>query len=170
MAVGSGSEGNGTQSPDGAVTRKPLFRGVTELALDAKGRIAVPSRHRDELVAGGDGRVIVTADHGGCLLIYPMETWDPIQAQIMALPSFDDRIRSIQRLYVGHADDVSGRISGAPGGAPRPKKRNRTAGPKGGVAPRSRSNSRRHWPDPVRGPRLDAGGTAGRAAAPTITR
>jgi MraZ protein len=79
---------------------------VTELVLDAKGRIAVPSRHRDELVAGGDGRVVVTADHGGCLLIYPMETWEPIQAQIMTLPSFDDRIRSIQRLLVGHADDV----------------------------------------------------------------
>src|SRR4029078_12345649 len=116
-----GSGGNGTQYPDGAPTRKPLFRGVTELVLDAKGRIAVPSRHRDELVAGGDGRVVVTADHGGCLLIYPMETWEPIQAQIMTLPSFDDRIRSIQRLLVGHADDVeidaAGRILVPP--APR---------------------------------------------------
>jgi len=101
VAGASGNGGNGDQYPDGAVARKPLFRGVTELVLDAKGRIAVPSRHRDELVAGGDGRVVVTADHGGCLLIYPMETWEPIQAQIMTLPSFDDRIRSIQPGYPG---------------------------------------------------------------------
>lgn len=106
MGSGSNNPGNGGQYPDGAGARKPLFRGVTELVLDAKGRIAIPSRHRDELVAGGEGRIVVTADHGGCLLIYPAETWEPIQAQIMSLPSFDDRIRSIQRLLVGHADDV----------------------------------------------------------------
>jgi MraZ protein len=49
---------------------------------------------------------VITADHGGCQLIYPRQTWEPIQAQLMALSSFDDRIRSLQRLLVGHADDV----------------------------------------------------------------
>ena len=106
MAGASGNGGNGDQYPDGAVARKPLFRGVTELVLDAKGRIAVPSRHRDELVAGGDGRVVVTADHGGCLLIYPVADWEPIEAQLMGLSSFDEKIRALQRLIVGHADEV----------------------------------------------------------------
>ena len=52
------------------------------------------------------GRIVITADHGGCLLVYPQATWEPIQARIDGLSSFDDRIRSVQRLLVGHADDV----------------------------------------------------------------
>ena len=66
---------------------------------------AIPARHREGL-AGGGGRIVITADHGGCLLVYPQATWEPIQAELMGLSSFDDRIRSVQRLLVGHADDV----------------------------------------------------------------
>ncbi|MEO8535964.1 MAG: division/cell wall cluster transcriptional repressor MraZ [Betaproteobacteria bacterium] len=83
-----------------------MFRGVSELLLDAKGRIAIPSRHRDGLAVGNGGHLVITADHGGCLLIYPRATWEPIQTALMGLSSFDDRIRSVQRLLVGHADDV----------------------------------------------------------------
>ena len=95
---GSGATGNGGES-------RPVFRGVSEVVLDAKGRVAVPARHRDGLVAGGAG-IVITADHGGCLLIYPRLTWEPIQDELMRLSSFDDRIRSVQRLLVGPAADV----------------------------------------------------------------
>ncbi len=106
MGVAVGVDGF-TESPaDDSGGQSPLFRGVSELVLDAKGRIAVPARHRDGLAAGSNGHCVVTADHGGCLLIYPRQTWEPIQARLMSLSSFDDRIRSIQRLLVGHADDV----------------------------------------------------------------
>ena len=104
MAVGS--DGSVDSPADGNGGLRPLFRGVSELVVDAKGRIAVPARHRDGLAAGSNGHCVITADHGGCLLLYPRQTWEPIQAQLMALSSFDDRIRSIQRLLVGHADDV----------------------------------------------------------------
>jgi MraZ protein len=106
--VGVAVGGDGfTESPaDDSGGQRPLFRGVSELVLDAKGRIAVPARHRDGLAADSNGHCVVTADHGGCLLIYPKRTWEPIQARLMSLSSFDDRIRSIQRLLVGHADDV----------------------------------------------------------------
>lgn len=96
---------NGTPG-DGGNGRRAVFRGVAELVLDAKGRLAIPARHREGLSSAGNGRVIVTADHGGCLLIYPLAAWEPIEAQLMALSSFDDRIRSLQRLIVGHADEV----------------------------------------------------------------
>lgn len=92
----------------------PLFRGVTELSLDAKGRFAIPARHRDAIVADGGSRLVLTADPSRCLLLYPLAAWEPIQARLMSLSSFDDRIRALQRLIVGHADDVeldaSGRI------------------------------------------------------------
>ena len=84
----------------------PVFRGVTELALDAKGRFAVPARYRDGLTAGSGPRLVLTADPSRCLLLYPLAAWEPIQARLMALSSFDERIRGLQRLLVGHADDV----------------------------------------------------------------
>ena len=84
----------------------PGFRGVTELALDAKGRFAIPARHRDAIVAAGGSRLVLTADPSRCLLLYPLAAWEPIQARLMALSSFDERIRALQRLLVGHADDV----------------------------------------------------------------
>ena len=83
----------------------PTFRGVAQLALDAKGRLAIPARHRTAL-GNGDGRVVVTADPSRCLLVYPLAAWEPIQARLMALSSFDDKIRALQRLLVGYADDV----------------------------------------------------------------
>ena len=103
MAGGNGDMTDAAAGADAA--RRPVFRGVSELVLDAKGRLAIPSRHRDGL-AGNEGRVIVTADHGGCLLIYPFADWRPIEARLMSLSSFDDKIRALQRLIVGHADEV----------------------------------------------------------------
>ena len=74
MAGGGGNgeagDGNG-RGGNGA--RAIVFRGVSELVLDAKGRLAIPARHRDGLASGGDGHLVITADRGGCLLIYPLD-------------------------------------------------------------------------------------------------
>ena len=86
-----------------------IFRGVTQLALDAKGRLAIPGKHRDALAGfpdATDRALIVTADPSRCLLVYPRATWEPIQARLMALSSFNEQIRGLQRLLVGHADEV----------------------------------------------------------------
>lgn len=103
--AGGGNGGMTDAAASEGTARRSVFRGVSELVLDAKGRLAIPARHREGL-AGGNGRVIITADHGGCLLVYPESEWQPIEAQLMALSSFDDKIRSLQRLIVGHADEV----------------------------------------------------------------
>ena len=87
----------------------PVFRGVTQLALDAKGRLAIPGKHRDALAGfpdTTDRALIITADPSRCLLVYPRATWEPIQARLMALSSFNEQIRGLQRLLVGHADEV----------------------------------------------------------------
>jgi MraZ protein len=84
----------------------PVFRGVTQLVLDVKGRLAVPAKHRDALAMGGEGRLVLTADPSRSLLLYPLAAWEPIQARLMALSSFNEKIRSLQRLLVGYADDV----------------------------------------------------------------
>lgn len=94
---------------ESSVLAGAVFRGVTQLALDAKGRLAIPGKHRDAL-AGPPGNaertLIVTADPSRCLLLYPRATWEPIQARLMALSSFSEQIRGLQRLLVGHADEI----------------------------------------------------------------
>jgi len=83
-----------------------MFRGATSLSLDAKGRLAVPSRHRDLLQAQCAGHLVVTAHPHRCLLLYPQPAWEPIQSKVMALSSFDKQSSALQRLLVGYAEDV----------------------------------------------------------------
>jgi MraZ protein len=51
--------------------------------------------------------VVLTAHQHGCLLLYPQPAWEPIQAKMMALSSFDKQSSSLQRLLVGYAEDIS---------------------------------------------------------------
>ena len=83
-----------------------MFRGVAQLNLDSKGRLAVPSRFRDGLIAQASGHLVVTADSDRCLLIYPLPDWEPIEQKLMSLSSFNVQIRELQRRLVGYAEDV----------------------------------------------------------------
>lgn len=95
-----------------------MFQGATALNLDAKGRMAVPSRHRDALVAAGEGRLVVTAHPHRCLLLYPAPAWEPIRAKILAAPSLETQSAMLRRLLVGFAVDsemdAAGRVLVAP--------------------------------------------------------
>jgi len=104
QGAGVAAEGNGADA---------VFRGVSQLALDAKGRLAIPAKHRDALARrppsaepSAPASVVITADPSRCLLVYPRAAWEPIQARLMALSSFNAEIRALQRLIVGFADDV----------------------------------------------------------------
>lgn len=89
-----------------------MLRGVHSLALDAKGRIAVPSRYRASLEAAASNQLVITIDtESKCLLIYPLPEWEVIQEKISALSSFNKAARRIQRLLIGYATDVE--IDGA---------------------------------------------------------
>ena len=83
-----------------------MFRGVTQLSLDAKGRLAIPARYRNELMSTCSGHLIVTVDPSKCLLIYPQPAWEPIEQKLNNLSSFDSKTRNLQRLLVGNASDV----------------------------------------------------------------
>ncbi|WP_230390414.1 division/cell wall cluster transcriptional repressor MraZ [Reinekea sp. G2M2-21] len=90
-----------------------MLRGVHSLALDAKGRVAVPSRYRATLEAAAANQLVVTIDtESKCLLIYPLPEWEVIQEKISALSSFNKAARRIQRLLIGYATDVEIDASG----------------------------------------------------------
>ena len=80
-----------------------MFSGVSTLNLDGKGRLSVPSKHRDALFAQCEGRLIVTVEPSGCLLIYPEPEWAPIYEKLNALTGAQ---AGIKRLIIGHAEDV----------------------------------------------------------------
>jgi len=83
-----------------------MFRGATRLTVDDKGRVVMPTRHRDRLRELSAGRVVVTVDRDQCLLIYPLPEWEQIERKLMALPSLQPAARRLQRLMVGHATDL----------------------------------------------------------------
>lgn len=83
------------------------FRGINPINLDAKGRMAIPSRYREQLSVHCAGQMVVTIDvDTRCLLLYPIHEWEEIQQKIESLPNFDKGVRRIQRLLLGHATDV----------------------------------------------------------------
>lgn len=85
---------------------KSVFQGATELNLDAKGRLTIPTEHRDVLSVQAEGRLVITAHPHRCLLVYPRPAWEPIRAQIMSYSSLDRQTSMVQRLLVGFAKDV----------------------------------------------------------------
>ncbi|MFA6314597.1 MAG: division/cell wall cluster transcriptional repressor MraZ [Sterolibacterium sp.] len=95
-----------------------MFQGATALNLDAKGRMAIPARHRDALLALAEGHLVLTAHPHRCLLLYPAPAWDPIRAKILAAPSLETQSAMLRRLLVGFAVDsemdAAGRVLVSP--------------------------------------------------------
>ena len=60
-----------------------MFRGANAINLDAKGRLAMPARYRDRLLASCDGQLVVTiALEDRCLWIYPLHEWEAVEAKL----------------------------------------------------------------------------------------
>ena len=89
-----------------------FFRGISKVSVDAKGRFSLPKQRRESLQACGVSKVVVTADPGRCLLIYPMNEWLLLEAQLTALPNAHPAARHFQRLYLGFASEVEFDTSG----------------------------------------------------------
>jgi len=84
-----------------------MFRGISNLNVDTKGRIAIPSRYRESIQLSSMGQMVVTADHTDrCLLLYAMDEWEVVERKLMRLPNSNPRVRNMQRLVVGHASEV----------------------------------------------------------------
>lgn len=83
-----------------------MFRGINRINLDAKGRLAIPTRYRERLQEYCASELVVTVDPDRCLLIYPLPDWNEIEQRLMKLPTFDESARILQRLLVGHATEV----------------------------------------------------------------
>ena len=95
-----------------------MFRGGSTVKLDAKGRLALPTRYRPLITERFEGRLVLTVHHDGCLLLYPQPQWEEIEQRLINTANQDRRVRDMQRMLVGYATEVEmdgqGRILLAP--------------------------------------------------------
>jgi MraZ protein len=81
-----------------------MFRGQFTHSVDAKGRISLPVRFRDQLTGASDPRIVVTpAIFDACLHVYPIRAWEEFEAKVNELPSLDRHAVRFRRLYVSAA-------------------------------------------------------------------
>jgi MraZ protein len=91
-----------------------VFQGLSSISLDAKGRLSMPTRHRDDLSASANQLTITKHPHG-CLMVFPRSEWMAFSKRIAALPMDAQWWR---RIFLGNAMDVdmdaSGRVLVSP--------------------------------------------------------
>lgn len=80
-----------------------VFQGASSLTLDSKGRLSVPTRHRDVLSATAQGLLTITKHPHGCLMVFPRPEWDLFRDRISALPM---SAQWWKRIFLGNAMDV----------------------------------------------------------------
>ncbi|MEF2291635.1 MULTISPECIES: division/cell wall cluster transcriptional repressor MraZ [Virgibacillus] len=88
-----------------------MFMGEFQHNIDAKGRIIVPSKFRDQL---GDS-FVVTRGLDQCLFVYPMEEWSILEEKLKKLPLTKKDARAFTRFFFSGAVeceiDKQGRIN-----------------------------------------------------------
>jgi MraZ protein len=87
-----------------------VFRGINAINLDAKGRMGIPSKHRERLdgrdVGADNAQLIVTlAPRGNCLLLYTLDEWERLEQRLVKLPELDDTSYRIKHTLLGHATE-----------------------------------------------------------------
>jgi MraZ protein len=80
-----------------------VFQGASSLSLDVKGRLSVPTRHRDVLAATAGGQLTVTKHPHGCLMLFPRPEWEKFRERIAALPM---DAQWWKRIFLGNAMDM----------------------------------------------------------------
>ncbi len=73
------------------------------LSLDAKGRLSIPTRHRDVLSATANGQITITRHPHGCLMIFARPVWEKFRERINVVPM---SAQWWKRFFVGSAMDV----------------------------------------------------------------
>ena len=83
-----------------------MLRGPTNITLDAKGRLSIPTKYREWIAARCDGQVVCTVDHRKCVMIYPLPDWQEAQRTLMRLPNMAKKHQKMRELLMGYAIDV----------------------------------------------------------------
>ena len=78
-----------------------MFMGTYQNSIDAKYRMIVPAKFREEL---GD-KVVFTLGIDKCLYLYSMEEWGKFVEKLSMLPISDTKARKFSRSFTANAED-----------------------------------------------------------------
>ena len=98
-----------------------MFRGRSSINLDDKGRMAIPTRYREELQDCCERQLVVTVavnerciGENGCLWLYPLPEWEKLEQTISKLPTLNPMAGNLRRFLIGNASecemDAQGRL------------------------------------------------------------
>jgi len=79
-----------------------MFRGRSRHTLDAKGRLAIPSRFKEVLAEKGDNCLVVT-NHDACLWAFARDDWRGIEEKAASLPQFNRAAQIYLRYFISGA-------------------------------------------------------------------
>ena len=87
-----------------------MFMGEYSHSIDAKGRLIIPSKFREQL---GE-EFVLTKGLDGCLFVFPNDEWKSFEEKLRALPLTNKSARTFSRFFVAGATscelDKQGRI------------------------------------------------------------
>ncbi|KAF3300879.1 division/cell wall cluster transcriptional repressor MraZ [Carnobacterium sp. PL12RED10] len=88
-----------------------MLMGEFQHNIDAKGRIIIPAKLREDLGA----KFVITRGLEGCVFGYPLENWEKIQEKLKQLPLAKKEARAFTRFFYSAAAeaeiDKQGRIN-----------------------------------------------------------
>ena len=79
-----------------------MFLGKYSHNIDAKGRIIIPAKFREQL---GE-HFVITNGFEGCLFAYPMNEWEELATSLSKLPSNQKSARYLQRTFLSGAAEA----------------------------------------------------------------
>lgn len=79
-----------------------MFMGEYSHSIDAKGRVILPAKFRDEL----GSHFVVTRGLEGCLAVYTMESWLTLANSMKKLKASKENVRAFKRFLFGSAAEV----------------------------------------------------------------
>ncbi len=89
-----------------------MFRGIGSINLDDKGRLAIPTRYREELQECTEGQLVVTVtvnerctDETGCLWLYPLPELEKLEQTISKLLTLNKMAGKLRRFLIGNASE-----------------------------------------------------------------
>ncbi len=81
------------------------FLGEYEVTLDAKGRFLVPTDLKRQ-IGEESNRFVINRGFDGCLVLYPLKTWEPLFEKVSTLNQFDPKVRGFRRFFLNGATKV----------------------------------------------------------------
>jgi len=91
-----------------------VFLGEFQHTVDAKGRVSLPRKHRDEI----GSRVVVTKGLEGCLYVYSPEGYRDFLEEVLGNSSLGHEARALRRHFIAGASEVdvdsAGRVAISP--------------------------------------------------------